>query len=191
MQEREQKLIVAGFGGQGVLLVGRLLAYAGMIEDKKVTWIPSYGPEMRGGTANCTVVLSEREIGSPIAPVPDSVIVMNQPSLDKFEPMLKENGLLIANSNMLTKKPTRKDLDIVEIPVNGIASELGDDRVANMVALGAYIERTHIVKMESISKALKTMLPERYHNLISLNEKALEMGAEFAKENGGKNVEKF
>ncbi len=185
MQEREQKLIVAGFGGQGVLLVGRLLAYAGMIEDKKVTWIPSYGPEMRGGTANCTVVLSDKEIGSPIAPVPDSVIVMNQPSLDKFEPMLKETGLLIANSNMLTRKQTRKDLNIVEIPVNGIASELGDERVANMVALGAYIEKTHIVKMESISKALKNMLPGRYQNLIPLNEKALEMGAKFTKENGG------
>jgi len=176
---KEEKLIVAGFGGQGVLLIGRLLAYAGMIENKHVTWIPSYGPEMRGGTANCTVVISNNEIGSPITSIPDSVIVMNQPSLDKFEPIVKEKGLLIVNSEMITRKPKRKDLDIVEIPINKIARNIGNEKVANMVALGAYIDKKQIVKKESIYKAMKKMLPERHQHLIPLNKKAINEGIKF------------
>ncbi len=174
-----EELIIAGFGGQGVMSMGQLLTYAGMIENKHVAWIPSYGPEMRGGTANCAVTVSDREISSPVVTEPTSVIIMNQPSLDKFEPALKPGGLLIINSSLVSKKASRKDLRVVEVACNEIANEkLGNTRVANIIILGAYIELTKVVTIDSIIESLKKVLPERRHNLIPLNRQALELGAE-------------
>ncbi|MHB9094922.1 MAG: 2-oxoacid:acceptor oxidoreductase family protein [Eubacteriales bacterium] len=174
-----EELIIAGFGGQGVMSMGQLLTYAGMIENKHVAWIPSYGPEMRGGTANCAVTVSEKEISSPVVTEPTSVIIMNQPSLEKFEPTLKPGGLLLVNSSLVSKKASRQDLRVVEIASNEIANEkLGNTRVANIIILGAYIELTKVVTIDSIIESLKKVLPERRHNLIPLNRQALELGAE-------------
>lgn len=175
------EVIMAGFGGQGVMSMGQLLAYAGMAEGKKVSWIPSYGPEQRGGTANCSVIVSEDEIGSPIVIEPNSVIVMNQPSLDKFEDQVVPGGVLVVNSSLCPRAPRRTDLRIVSIPTTEIAMELGNAKIANIVALGALLELTGAVKPESVEAALKKVLPEHRHNLIPLNKQALEKGAEFAR----------
>ncbi len=170
--------IFAGFGGQGVMMMGQLLTYAaGMVEGRKVSYMPSYGPEMRGGTANCTVVISAEAVGSPVVTDPDAVVAMNQPSLAKFEPTLREGGVLIVNSSLIGVKAKRSDIKVHYVPANEIASELGNDRVANMVALGALIEATGIVKMDSIVESLKKALPPHRHNLIPLNRDALERGA--------------
>ncbi|ADG82525.1 2-oxoacid:acceptor oxidoreductase family protein [Thermincola potens] len=173
-----EELIIAGFGGQGVMSMGQLLTYAGMIEDKHVAYIPSYGPEMRGGTANCSVTISDREISSPVFTEPSSVIIMNQPSLAKFEPMLKPGGLMLINSSLVSQKATRQDIRVLEIPGNEMAEKLGNGKVANIVLLGAYIEMTKVVTIDSIIESLKKVLPERRHNLIPLNRQALELGAE-------------
>lgn len=138
----KQEFIIAGFGGQGVLLLGQMLAYAGMLEGKQVSWMPSYGPEMRGGTANCTVVISDEEIGSPVVSQPSCVIALNLPSLDKFEPMVKPGGLLLINSSLVDREPRRDDIKAVALPATEIASELGNIRVTNMVALGALVQLT-------------------------------------------------
>ncbi|PKM80101.1 MAG: 2-oxoacid:ferredoxin oxidoreductase subunit gamma [Firmicutes bacterium HGW-Firmicutes-14] len=178
-----EELIIAGFGGQGVMSMGQLLTYAGMLENKHVAWIPSYGPEMRGGTANCAVTVSDREISSPVVTEPSSVIIMNQPSLEKFEKTLKPGGLLIINSSLVAAKPNRNDLRVIEISCNELANEkFGNTKVANIVILGAYIEMTKVVSLESILESLKKVLPERRHNLIPLNRQALELGAELAGE---------
>ncbi len=174
-----EELIIAGFGGQGVMSMGQLLTYAGMIEDKHVAWIPSYGPEMRGGTANCAVTISDREISSPVVTEPTSVIIMNQPSLEKFERVLKPGGLLIINSSLVSKKAIRNDIKVVEIAADELANErLGNTRVANIIILGAYIKLTKVVTIDSVIESLKKVLPERRHNLIPLNRQALELGAE-------------
>src|SRR5512133_2324038 len=133
----QTEIIIAGFGGQGVLFAGQLLAYAGMDEGKQVTWIPSYGPEMRGGTANCTVIISDDVIGSPLVLHPTAVIAMNRPSLDKYEPMVKPGGVLIINTSMVDRKAVRKDIKVVEVDANAMAEKLGDKRMSNMVLLGA------------------------------------------------------
>ncbi len=175
----EEKIIMAGFGGQGVMSMGQLLTYAGMIEDKNVSWLPSYGPEMRGGTANCAVIVSDKQVGSPIITNDaTAAIVMNLPSLDKFETDVREGGMLLVNSSLIEKKATRDDLKVYYIKANEIANDLGNAKVANMVMLGAYLEITKIVKVESIIEALKKVFGPAKEHLVPLNKDALEKGAE-------------
>jgi 2-oxoglutarate ferredoxin oxidoreductase subunit gamma len=164
------------------MLMGRLLAYAGMLEGKNVAWMPSYGPEMRGGTANCTVIISSEEIASPVVPYPRSIIVMNKPSLDKFEPTVQKDGLIIINESLIDQKVKRDDVRIVRVPANDIANKLGNLRVANMVALGTYVKKSGVVKLETIFKALEKALAGRNQKLIDLNKKALKQGEELVKE---------
>jgi 2-oxoglutarate ferredoxin oxidoreductase subunit gamma len=171
-----EEVIIAGFGGQGVMLAGQVLAYAGMLEGKHVTWLPSYGPEVRGGTANCTVVISDRRIGSVITPSPHSVIVMNRPSLDRFEPVVKPGGLLIVNSSIIDRKPSRGDIAVWELPVAEVAEQLGDARVANMVVLGAYVARTKVVGMERLLESLDATVPGHRRELIELDRRAIMAG---------------
>jgi 2-oxoglutarate ferredoxin oxidoreductase subunit gamma len=175
----QTEIIIAGFGGQGVLFCGQLLAYAGMDEGKELTWIPSYGPEMRGGTANCTVVISDEEIGSPFVHNPQAVIAMNRPSLDKYEPLVKPGGLLVINTSMTDRKAVRKDITVVEIAANDEAEKLGDQRMANMILLGALLANLPVLPQESIKKALKNHLPERHQKLLSKNFDALQEGAKY------------
>lgn len=170
--------IFAGFGGQGVLLMGQLLAYAGMLEDKEVSWLPSYGPEMRGGTANCSVVISDEPVASPVVTKASAVVAMNRPSLDKFEDAVLPGGMLFINSSIIDKKPERTDIKVYYVPCNEIAEELGNGRVANMVMLGAYIELTKCVDIESVLDALLHKLGEKKAHLIPLNREALNRGAE-------------
>ena len=169
--------IFAGFGGQGVLLMGQLLAYAGMLEDKEVSWLPSYGPEMRGGTANCSVVVSDSPVASPIVTMATTVVAMNRPSLDKFEDSVLPDGKLFINSSIIDKKSDRGDVEVYYVPCNEIAEELGNPRVANMVMLGAYIEKTKCVDFESVLQALLYKLGEKKAHLIPLNREALNNGA--------------
>jgi 2-oxoglutarate ferredoxin oxidoreductase subunit gamma len=175
----QTEVIFAGFGGQGVLFGGQLLAYAGMDEGKEVTWIPSYGPEMRGGTANCTVVVSDEEIGSPFVRNPQVVIAMNRPSLDKYESLVKPGGILIINSSLVDRKATRTDIKVVEVNANEAAEKLGDQRMANMVLLGALLANLPFLPAESIEKALKAHLPARHQKLLPKNYEALHMGANY------------
>ncbi len=177
----EERVIMAGFGGQGVMSMGQLLTYAGMIENKNVSWLPSYGPEMRGGTANCNVMVSDEPIGSPIVTEATAAVAMNRPSLDKFEVDVIKNGKLLINSSLIDIKAKREDVDVYYIPANDIANELGNGKVANMVMLGAYIELTKIVKVESIIEAFKKVFGERKAKFIPINEKALKKGAEAVK----------
>lgn len=173
------EVIIAGFGGQGILSAGRLLAYAGMLENKNVSWLPSYGPEMRGGTANCHVVVSEEPVGSPILNSATELIVMNRPSLDKFENMVIKGGLIITDSSLIDRSPARKDVDVCEIPATMIASDMGNLTYANIILLGKLIERTGIVKKESFVEALKKVLPEKKHYMIPEEIKALEKGMSY------------
>ena len=173
-------LIVAGFGGQGVMVIGNLLAYAAMTEGKHVTYLPVYGVEMRGGTANCTVVIASHPIGSPVVGKPHAAIVMNLPSLIKYEPLILPNGLVFLNSSLIEPKETyRKDIEIFSIPVNEIAINNGNPKLANMVALGAFNEKTRLVQMSSLFESLGKVLDERYHHLIPSNIKAIEAGAKY------------
>ncbi|MFZ5943424.1 MAG: 2-oxoacid:acceptor oxidoreductase family protein [Bacillota bacterium] len=174
-----EEIIIAGFGGQGVMSMGQLLAYAGMLENKQVAWIPSYGPEMRGGTANCAVTISDEQISSPLVTEPSVCIVMNKPSLEKFEATIKTGGILFINTSLVDIKPKRQDIKIYEIPANEIANEIGNSKVANMVMLGAVLEITKAVSTNSIIESLKKVLPVQRHNLIPLNASALEKGAQF------------
>ena len=175
-------LIIAGFGGQGVLVIGNLLAYAAMKEGKHVTYLPIYGVEMRGGTANCTVVISSEEIGSPIVERPHSAIIMNQPSLVKYEPRILTKGLLLINSSLIDPKGvSRSDIEALPIPVNEIAQENGNPKLANMAALGAFIEKTRLVQMNSLFESFEKVLDARYHPLIPSNIQALQLGAEFVR----------
>jgi len=175
-------LIISGFGGQGVLVVGNLLAYAAMKEGKHVTYLPTYGVEMRGGTASCTIVISSNEIGSPIVERPHSAIVMNLPSLVKYEPRLLPKGLLMFNSTLIDPKETRrKDIELLPIPVNEIAIENGNPKLANMVALGAFNEKMRLVQMTSLYESFEKVWDERYHPLIPSNIKAIQIGAEFVR----------
>lgn len=176
-----EEIIIAGFGGQGVLSMGQTLGYAAMIENKEISWMPSYGPEMRGGTANCITIISDKSISSPIISKFDSAIVLNQPSLDKFEPRVKPNGLLLYESNAIIHPPTRKDIDIVAIPAATEAVKLNNSKVLNMIILGAYLAKRPIVSFDGIIEALKKVLPERYHHLLPLNRQALEAGRDLVK----------
>lgn len=174
-------MILAGFGGQGVMSMGQLVAYSGMLEGKEVSWMPSYGPEMRGGTANCTVVVSEDPIGSPVVVEPQIVVAMNLPSLDKFESMVKPGGVLIINSSLINRSCERDDITVIEVPANQIANDLGNSKVANMVILGTVIAQTKVVDQDSVIESLKKVLPEHRHNLIPMNKEALDKGAAYAK----------
>lgn len=171
-----EEIVIAGFGGQGVMVAGQLLAHAGMEEGKQVAWIPSYGPEMRGGTANCTVIISDDAVGSPIVTNPGIAIVMNRPSLDKYEPLVKPGGILIVNSSIVGREATRSDVRVVAVPANDEAAELGNVRLANSIMLGALIGCTDIVKVESLVDSMKDVFKARQHHLIDLNRQALERG---------------
>ncbi|MCX6053802.1 MAG: 2-oxoacid:acceptor oxidoreductase family protein [Chloroflexi bacterium] len=173
----QTEIIVAGFGGQGVLFTGQLLAYAGMDEGKNVTWIPSYGPEMRGGTANCTMIVSDEEIGSPLVLNPTAVMVMNRPSLDRYEDLVIPGGFLIVNSTIVDRPVRRKDIKVVEVNANAIAEKLGDKKMSNMVMLGALLSNLPVISLEAIERALKDHLPERHHRLLPMNYQALREGA--------------
>ncbi len=175
----QNEVIIAGFGGQGVLFAGQLLSYAALDEGKEVTWIPSYGPEMRGGTANCTIVVADEEIGSPLVRNPKAVIAMNEPSLDKYEPLVKPGGVLVLNSSMSNRPAKRTDITVVSLPANEVAEELGDKRMMNMVMLGALLAHLPVLPVEAIEKALREHLPERHHKLLPQNYKALRKGAEY------------
>jgi len=175
-------VITSGFGGQGIMIIGNLLAYAAMKEGRYVTYLPIYGVEMRGGTANCTVVISSKEIGSPVVERPHAAIVMNLPSLIKYEPRILPKGLLLINSSLIDLKETsRKDIEILPIPVNDIAIDNGNPKLANMVALGAFIEKTKLVRMASLLESFEKVLDERYHHLIPSNIKAIEVGGGYNK----------
>ena len=173
------EIIIAGFGGQGILLIGRLIAQAGMLEGKQVSWMPSYGPEMRGGTANCTVIVSSEEVASPVVSNPSSLIAMNQPSLDKFESLVEKDGIIIVNKSLISRNVKRDDVEVVEVPANDIANELGNLRVANMVILGSFIAKSKSVKMENVIRALEEALYRQSEKMIKLNKEALERGAMF------------
>ncbi len=174
-----QDVILAGFGGQGVMLIGNLLAYAGMAQGLNVTYIPVYGPEMRGGTANCTVVLSDDDIGSPIIQRPLSLIIMNRPSLDKFQPRLRDGGVQIINSSLVDPELTEKDrIKTVAVPANEIADKLGNTRMANMVALGGYIQATSVMPLDVAQKSLGKIISSHYAHLIPKNAEALQAGAD-------------
>jgi 2-oxoglutarate ferredoxin oxidoreductase subunit gamma len=171
-----EELIVAGFGGQGVLSLGMTLTYAGMLEEKEISWMPSYGPEMRGGTANCITIISDNKISSPIISQFDSAIILNQPSMEKFEARVKPGGLLLYDSSNILKPSTRSDIEIVGIPAAIEALKMKNARVMNMIMLGAYLSRKAVVKIESVLEALKKVLPEKYHNLLAINKEAIERG---------------
>ncbi len=173
----QTEIIIAGFGGQGVLFGGQLLAYAGMDEGKNVTWIPAYGPEMRGGTANCTTIISDEEIGSPFVLHPSAVIVMNRPSLDKYEDQVKPGGLLVVNASMLDRPVKRSDIRVAEVLAGPIAEKLGDLRMTNMVLLGALLANLPVLPMAAVENALKAHLPERHKRLLEKNYEAMREGA--------------
>ncbi|MBZ9689403.1 2-oxoacid:acceptor oxidoreductase family protein [Clostridium estertheticum] len=173
-----QEIIFAGFGGQGTLSMGKFLAYAGMDANMNVSWLPSYGPEMRGGTANCSVILSDELVGSPIINDPNTLIVMNRPSLDKFEDTLVKGGLLIMDSDLVDRMPIREDIEVICIPAQTEAMNIGSKQIANMVLLGALVKRTGIVSMEEIIGALKAHGKEKF---FEINKKALEIGASYIK----------
>jgi 2-oxoglutarate ferredoxin oxidoreductase subunit gamma len=175
----QSEVIISGFGGQGTLYAGQVYAYAGMDEGKHVTWIPSYGPEMRGGTANCTVVISDEEIGSPSALHPRAVIALNLPSLDKYEPLVAPGGYLIVNESMVNREPTRTDIHWLMIPANNIARELGNERAANMVLLGALEANMKALPEGALERALEAHTAERLKKFIGLNIEAMHRGAEY------------
>jgi 2-oxoglutarate ferredoxin oxidoreductase subunit gamma len=176
----EERIIIAGFGGQGVLMLGKLLAAAGMIEGKRVTWLPAYGPEMRGGTANCHVIISDEEIGAPIVSEATGLIAMNLPSLDRFEPSVLPGGWLLLNSSLIPRAPIRGDLRSLPIPVNEIAQRQGSQRVANVVMLGACLAICHPVEKASVVAAIEEVLGQSKKHLLSINLNALEAGLAFA-----------
>lgn len=169
-------IIAAGFGGQGIMAMGQLLAYAGMLEDKSVSWLPSYGPEMRGGAANCSVVISDEPVGSPVIAQATDVIVMNDFSMRQFESHVAPGGNLLINSSLVKTQPTRDDINIYRLPVSDLAVELGNAKVANMLMLGAYLEVSHVVKKESVIKAFTKVYGDAKKKLLPINEKAIETG---------------
>ncbi|MBE9490910.1 MAG: 2-oxoacid:acceptor oxidoreductase family protein [Bacteroidetes bacterium] len=171
-----EEIIIAGFGGQGVLSMGKILAYSGIMQDQEVSWMPSYGPEMRGGTANVTVILSDDKISSPYLKVFDSAIILNQQSMDKFEESVKPGGVLIYDPNGISHHPTRTDIKIYRIEGAKLAAEMGNKKIFNMVVLGGFLKVKPIVKIENVIEGLKKSLSERYHHLIPLNKDAITMG---------------
>jgi 2-oxoglutarate ferredoxin oxidoreductase subunit gamma len=173
-----EEILIAGFGGQGVLSMGKILAYSGLMQDMEVSWMPSYGPEMRGGTANVTVIISSERISSPIIEKFDTGIILNQQSMDKFEKAIKPGGVLIYDSNGITRHPERKDITVYRVDAAEEAARMKSPKTFNMIVLGGFLKIKPVVKLENVVKGLKKSLPERYHYLIPDNEKALERGME-------------
>lgn len=171
-----EEILIAGFGGQGVMSMGQLIAYAGMSEGKHVSWLPSYGPEQRGGTANCAVVVSGEPVGSPLVSEPTTAIVLNNPSFDKFEPTVRPGGILIVNASLISKTSHRTDIRVLSINGTELANGLGNPKVANMILLGAFLEETGILSDNSILEALKKVLSPEKHSLLEINRRALELG---------------
>jgi 2-oxoglutarate ferredoxin oxidoreductase subunit gamma len=172
----QKEIIIAGFGGQGVLFGGQVLAYAAMDSGKQVTWIPSYGPEMRGGTANCTVVIADDEIGSPLVKNPALAIALNLPSFDKYEPAMRAGGTLVVNESMVDRGAARSDINVILLPCNQIAEQVGDKRLLNMVAVGALLSALPELSVEDVERALGAHLPERHRHLLPKNHEALRRG---------------
>lgn len=174
----QEEIIISGFGGQGVLSMGKMLAYAGIMEGKEVTWMPAYGPEQRGGTANVTVILSDKPIASPILNRFDTAVVLNQPSLEKFESLVKPGGCLIYDSYGIPEPPTRKDIAVYRIDAMAEAARMHNAKALNMIVLGALLKVRPLVSMDNVVRGLRKSLPERYHNLIPANEEAIRRGME-------------
>lgn len=178
MGNKEAKIIIAGFGGQGVVLTGNILARAGMAEDKHVTGMVSYGAEMRGGTANSTVVVSDTDIASPFVVNPNIAIILNQPSLDKFEERILPDGLIVINTSLISREVKRSDLEVVKIAATDIANKLGNVRVANIVSLGAFIKKSGLLKTESVTQAIEDLFSSKKAELVEINKKAFQEGAD-------------
>jgi 2-oxoglutarate ferredoxin oxidoreductase subunit gamma len=178
----QEEIIISGFGGQGALFAGQLLAYAAMDQGSQVTWIPSYGPEMRGGKARCTVVISDAEIGSPLVRRPSAAVVLNIPSMEAFEPAVKPGGVLVVNSSLVPMKSERDDIRVAHIPATDMAIEMGNVRLANVICLGALVAATGVVPLKGLEQALDDHLPERHRKLLKLNVQALAKGAQQAAE---------
>jgi 2-oxoglutarate ferredoxin oxidoreductase subunit gamma len=176
------EIIIAGFGGQGVLSMGKILAYAGLMEDKEIAWYPSYGPEQRGGTANVTVILSDQKISSPVLNQYDVAIILNQPSMEKFESRVKPGGILIFDGYGIIRPPVRKDIRIYRIDAMNTAVKEGNTKVFNMIVLGGMLKIAPMVTLESVMKGLKKSLPDRHHHLLPVNEKAILRGMEIIEE---------
>src|SRR6056297_2017323 len=177
-----EEIIIAGFGGQGVLSMGKILCYSGIVQGQEVTWMPSYGPEMRGGTANVTVIISDERISSPIINEFDTAIILNQQSMDKFEKAVKPGGYLIYDGNGITRHPERKDINIYRIDAAAEAATMETTKTFNMIVMGGLLKVKPIVEMDNAIEGLKKSLPERYHHLIPVNEKAVHRGTEIIKE---------
>ncbi len=177
-----EEIIISGFGGQGALFAGQLLTYTGMDEGWQVTWMPSYGPEMRGGTAHCIVILSDDIIGSPIIRQPSVCIAMNPPSMDKYEPLVKPGGLLVANSTLVRSRSAREDITAVYVPANDLAAELGNVKMANVVLLGAMLATREVLPIESVKHTLEVHIPKNRQHIIEPNKRALERGIQYARE---------
>ena len=173
------KTIFSGFGGQGVIMMGYLLAMAGMAEEKNVTCLPSYGAEVRGGTANCTVVIAEEEIASPVASEPEFAVLMNNPSLVRFQNQIQSGGTLFLNSSMIESRPIRGDLQIYEIPANDLAKQLDEDKVANMVMMGAFVKKSGVVSIDTMGQVLKETFSRRSPGILKLNRSALSLGYDY------------
>jgi len=173
----QQEIIISGFGGQGTLFAGQLLAYAAMDSGYHVTWIPSYGPEMRGGKARCTIVVSDEEIGSPLVRRPSAAIVLNIPSMEAFEPAIKPGGTLVVNSSLVPMQSERDDIDVVYAAASDMAIEMGNVRIANVICLGALVQATGVVSLDAIEQALEDHLPARHRKLLEVNKEALRKGA--------------
>ncbi|WHH59621.1 2-oxoacid:acceptor oxidoreductase family protein [Petroclostridium sp. X23] len=171
-----QEMIMAGFGGQGIMFAGRLMAYAGMLAGKEVSWLPSYGPEMRGGTANCHVIVSDQQVGSPIVNNPTALIAMNRPSLDKFESTVLPGGLLIIDSSLINRSIERKDIRAIEVPATQLAVDMGEGKLANMVLIGKLVKETEVFPLEVLVQAMNKAVSARNKDLLDMNVKALELG---------------
>lgn len=171
-----EEIIIAGFGGQGVLSMGKILAYSGIMQDQEVSWMPSYGPEMRGGTANVTVIISDERISSPVLTRFDSAIILNQQSMDKFEPQVKPGGTLIYDPNGIIHPPTRKDISIYRVEGSRLAAENGNPKIFNMIILGGFLKVKPIINLDNIEKGLQKSLPARHHSLIPMNIEAVQIG---------------
>lgn len=176
------EIIISGFGGQGILFAGQLLAYAGLEEGRHVTWIPSYGPEMRGGTAHCTVIVSDEEIGSPLVRNPSAALVLNPPSMEKYAALVQRGGVLILDSTLIEQRSGRDDLAEIALPAKQIADELGFPHIANMVMLGALIATTHVVQLDTMDQVLEAHVSARHRDALDANKQALRRGAEFVRE---------
>ncbi|KAF0145925.1 MAG: 2-oxoacid:acceptor oxidoreductase family protein [Nitrospirae bacterium] len=184
--ELEHNVLIAGFGGQGILFFGKLLAYSGMLEGKEVTWFPSYGAEVRGGTANCTVIISDDMIGSPIVRNPEILVVMNEASLNKFQPRLKKEGLLIFDSSLIKKPELRSDIHVADVPASEIAASIGNTKCANIVMLSALLAKAGIIKEESALKALEELTPPKRRKSLDINKDAITKGRKYIEDKKSK-----